>query len=111
MYIRFIKIQYYIAYRYILQWYSNKLVAWHVKLTPNRATEDSFTEMLLEQIRFRQRMIEQKRWSLWLKILALGNYENKEIHEYYKTLNKDVTVQLLDTEDTLHDKAADNETF
>lgn len=105
MYIRFIKIQYYIAYRYILQWYSNKLVAWHVKLTPNRATEDSFTEMLLEQIRFRQRIIEQKRWVLWLKILAISK-EMGNTDPY-----KDIKPQILDTEDTLHDKAADNETF
>lgn len=102
MIIRFIKVQYYIFCRYILQVYSNKLVAWHVKLTPSRATEDSFTEMILEQIRFRQRMIEQKRWSLWLKILDISKQMGNS--DPYK----DIKPYVLDTEDTLNDKAYEN---
>jgi len=89
--------------RDILQWYSNKLVSWHVRLTPSKATEDSFTEILLEQIRYKQRMIEQKRWNIWQKMLQIskemGNTDPQE----------NISPYVLDTEDTLHDKAAENE--
>ena len=103
--IRLFKVIYYIQYRHILQYYSNFLVKMHVRFTPNRSTEDSFTEMLLEHIRWRQRKIEQKRWTLWTKIIALG----KEIG--IEDNFDDIKPHVLDTEDTLHDKAAENETI
>jgi hypothetical protein len=105
MYIRFIKVQYYIFYRYILQWYSNKLVKWHVELTPSHSTEDSLTEILLEQLRYKQRKVEQKRWSIWLKILQLS----KEMGNPDPI--KEIPPVILETEDSMHDKAAENETF
>ncbi len=47
---------------------SNLIVALHVKFTPNKATEDTFREIVLEQLRYRQRLIEAKRWTLWLEM-------------------------------------------
>lgn len=51
---------------------SNVLVALHVRFTPNKATEDTFREMILEQIRNNQRKIEFKRWSLFCKMEEIG---------------------------------------
>jgi hypothetical protein len=71
---------YYIYFkRYLWGILSNKLVAAHVKYTPAKATEDTFREMLLEQIRYRQRLIEQKRWNLWLKLEEIAKRRNIQL--------------------------------
>lgn len=55
---------------------SNALVALHVKLTPKKATEDTFREIVLEQIRYRQRKVEQIRHSLWLQMGEIAEKRN-----------------------------------
>lgn len=67
-----IKFCYYLFFRYLLGKYSNFLVKTHVKFTPSRSTDDSFNEILLEQIRIRQRKIEQIRWNQRLKMIEYG---------------------------------------
>src|SRR3989442_335360 len=58
--------------RIMLGKYSNFLVWLHTRLTPTRAVESPIIEAILDEIRFRQRKVEQKRWDLWIKLESLG---------------------------------------
>lgn len=77
-------IRFYVLYSKRIAWQklSNLLVALHVKFTPNKATDDTFREMVLEQLRYRQRLIEARRWSLWLEMEQIAkkrgiNYDKR----------------------------------
>ena len=59
-------------YRWFLGKVSNYLVRKHFMLTPRRSTEDTGREIKLENIRYRQRKIEQKRWALRLQLESLA---------------------------------------
>lgn len=64
---------YYLFYKRVF-WgkLSNTIVALHVKFTPDKATDDSLREIILEQLRYRQRRIENIRWNLWEKMEEIG---------------------------------------
>lgn len=70
MIISFIKFQYWRLYRYLLGLYSLFLVNLHVKLTPTR--ENSFLDMVLEYLRYKQRMVEHHRYNIWVKMCIIG---------------------------------------
>jgi len=57
-------------YRKLLCYYSDFLVYLHWRFTPRKSTEDLFTEMVLEKIRERQRLVEQRCYILWNKCMV-----------------------------------------
>lgn len=67
-----VKLYYIIFYRWLLSKYSNHLVRQHWNNTPFKSTEDNLAEIKLQNIRYKQRNVEQKRWQLYLKIREIG---------------------------------------
>lgn len=71
-YLGYAKFFYVHTKRSVLGKVSNALVAMHVRFTPNRATDDGFNEVVLEQIRYYQRRIEQVRYTQWREMIELA---------------------------------------
>jgi hypothetical protein len=70
MYIRFLII---VLYRILLGKFNNFLVWLHTYFTPKRSTDSNLRDIILEEIRFFQRKIEQKRWTLWIELEKIAD--------------------------------------
>lgn len=90
-----------------IELFNNHVVALHTKLTPSRATDDTFRAMILENVRWVHRKLDQQAHKQWLKMLKYGrnidpNYisqeEIDELREERRPLNEDEMAESI-TED------------
>lgn len=91
----YLRIQWLLFKRWLLALRSNYLVRKHIRLTPVR--EDIKRDIILEDIRYKQRTIEQKRWTLWVKICELA----KKLGVDEAKIRTDSVLAHFETEDTL----------
>lgn len=56
----------------ILEHINNKVIYEHFVRTPNKATEDTWRSIVLENIRFLQRRIDQRSYKMWLELQVIG---------------------------------------
>jgi hypothetical protein len=96
-----LKFFYHSFIRWLLTKQSNILVKLHFHLTPKRSTENGLRELFLEEIRFRQRIIEQKRYTHWNKMCEIGAKIGIPIIK----LRSETQLAALQTEDTLKNEA------
>jgi len=68
-------------YRKVLCYYCDFLTWFHFRLTSRKATEDAFREMILEHVRYRHRMCEQKCYHLWCELFIIASELGIEIIE------------------------------
>jgi len=93
--IYFTEFQYFTFMRWILGIYSNYLVKKHVWLTPIR--EDIEREIVLDKIRLKQRLLENKRWAYWVKMCELA----KKLGVDELKIRADSKLKQFDTEDSI----------
>lgn len=86
--LRLFKFYYLFFKRFLLGKISNIIVYYHVKLTPDKSTEDTLREIILQQLRNIQRKIEIRRYDLMedMKRIAIDmnidpNLDDNEIEK------------------------------